>query len=57
MGHADFYKDGEKVKQVTAQYKTLEAELADIYFKWGEVTKELERLNGEFDKKSGMGGD
>ncbi|MBM2841158.1 MAG: ATPase component of transporter, partial [Bacteroidetes bacterium] len=23
MGHADFYKDGEKVKQVTAQYKTL----------------------------------
>jgi ATP-binding cassette subfamily F protein 3 len=52
MGHADFYKDGEKVKQVTAQYKTLEAELADIYFKWGEVTKELERLNDEFDKKS-----
>ncbi len=57
MGHVDFYKDGEKVKRVTTQYKALEAELADIYFKWGEVTKELEKLNGEFDKKSGMARD
>ncbi len=48
MGHADFYKDGEKVKHVTAQYKALEAELADIYFKWGELTKELERVSVEF---------
>jgi ATP-binding cassette subfamily F protein 3 len=48
MGHADFYKDGEKVKEVTAQYKTLESELADIYVKWGELTKELEKVIGEF---------
>ena len=48
MGHADFYKDGEKVKHVTSQYKALEAELADIYFKWGEVTKELEKINAGF---------
>jgi len=48
MGHPDFYKDGEKVKEVTAQYKALERELTDIYFKWGELTKELERVVGEF---------
>ncbi len=48
MGHADFYKDGEKVREVTAKYKALEAELGDIYFKWGELAKELERVVGEF---------
>ncbi len=48
MGHADFYKDGERVKEVTAQYKSLEGELADVYFKWGELTKELERVMEEF---------
>ena len=50
MGHADFYRDGEKVKEVTTHYKALEAELADIYFKWGEVTKELEKINAEFEE-------
>jgi ATP-binding cassette subfamily F protein 3 len=48
MGHADFYKDGERVKEVTAQYKALESALADIYFKWGELTKELEKVHVEF---------
>lgn len=43
MGHPDFYKDGEKVKEVSAEYKTLETELSNIYFKWGELTKELEK--------------
>jgi ATP-binding cassette subfamily F protein 3 len=45
MGHADFYKDGERVKEVTAQYKSLEGELADVYYRWGELTKELETVN------------
>ncbi len=47
MGHPDFYKDGEKVKAVTEQYKNLEAELQSVYFRWGELTKELERVSGE----------
>lgn len=47
MGHADFYKNGEKVKEVTVQYKALESELSDLYFTWGELTKELERVVGE----------
>ncbi|MFN0159540.1 MAG: ATP-binding cassette domain-containing protein [Bacteroidota bacterium] len=44
MAHRDFYKDGENVKEVTAKYKTLEAELAEIYFRWGELTRELEQI-------------
>jgi ATP-binding cassette subfamily F protein 3 len=48
MAHADFYKDGEKVKEVTAHYKALETELSDIYFKWGELTRELEKVVGAF---------
>jgi ATP-binding cassette subfamily F protein 3 len=48
MGHPDFYKDGEKVKEVTARYKELEQKLPDSYFRWNELTKQLERLNEEF---------
>lgn len=44
MGHPDFYKDGEKVKEVTAEYKNLERELHDAYFRWGELTRELEKV-------------
>ena len=48
MGHPDFYKDGEKVKEVTARYKELEQKLPDSYFRWNELTKQLERINEEF---------
>lgn len=50
MAHPEFYKDGEKVKLVTARYKSLEEEIRDVYFKWNELTRELERLNVEFEK-------
>jgi ATP-binding cassette subfamily F protein 3 len=51
MSHADFYKDGEHVKAVTAQYKALESELSDLYFTWGELTKELEQASAEFNNE------
>jgi ATP-binding cassette subfamily F protein 3 len=51
MGHPDFYKDGEKVKEVTAQYKSFESELNDLYFTWGELTKELEHVSAEFNNE------
>ncbi len=50
MAHPDFYKDGEKVKETTARYKALEDELQSIYFRWGEVTKELEKVMEQFDE-------
>ncbi len=50
MAHPEFYRDGEKVKRVTAQYKLLEDEVRDAYFKWNELTRDLERLNEEFKK-------
>ena len=45
MGHPDFYRDGERVKEVTAQYKAIEQNLQTRYFRWNELTRELERLN------------
>ncbi|MDH3251830.1 MAG: ABC-F family ATP-binding cassette domain-containing protein [Ignavibacteria bacterium] len=44
MAGPDFYRDGENVREVNQQYRTIERELADEYFRWNELTKELERL-------------
>ncbi len=44
MSRPDVYKDGETMKQVTAEYKTIERALEDAYFKWGTLTKELEQV-------------
>jgi ATP-binding cassette subfamily F protein 3 len=49
MAHEDFYKDGEKVKAFSVRYKTLEDELKASYFRWNELTKELERVQREAD--------
>ncbi|MFI5253677.1 MAG: ribosomal protection-like ABC-F family protein [Bacteroidota bacterium] len=46
MGDPDFYKDSEKVKEITAKYKTTGNDLTNAYYKWGELTKELERMGG-----------
>lgn len=51
MAHPDFFKDGAKVKLLTARYKTLEVELSEAYFRWNDLTRELEMLNHEFDKE------
>ncbi len=45
MADPDFYKDGELVREVNQEYKALEQELANAYFRWNELTKELERLD------------
>ena len=47
MGHPDFYKEGERVKEITARYKELEQKLPEAYFRWNELTKQLERINEE----------
>ena len=51
MSRPDFYKDGEKVRAVTAEYKKLEQELQNAYFRWGELTKELESAMEEFKER------
>jgi ATP-binding cassette subfamily F protein 3 len=43
MSNPQFYKDGERVKEVTAGHKQLESELNDAYFRWNELTRELEQ--------------
>ncbi|HCV43689.1 MAG TPA: ABC transporter ATP-binding protein [Bacteroidetes bacterium] len=53
MGEPEFYKDGEHVKAVTTQFRSIDKEIADTYFKWNELTRELEKLSSEFDKELG----
>ena len=53
MGDPELYKSGEKVKEVTARLKSLEGELGAAYFKWNELTKELELLTAENGQPSG----
>ncbi len=47
MARQDFYKDGERVKAMSGEYRSIQDELSDTYFSWGEATKELERVLAE----------
>jgi ATP-binding cassette subfamily F protein 3 len=52
LADPEFYKDGDRVKTAATQFKSLEKEIADAYFKWNELTRELEKLNEEFDNEA-----
>jgi len=44
MTNPDFYKDGEHVREISAEYAMLEKKLAKVYFRWNDLTKELEAV-------------
>lgn len=44
MAEPDFYKDGEKAKSTSYRYKEIDKELNDLYHRWNELTKEVDRL-------------
>jgi ATP-binding cassette, subfamily F, member 3 len=52
MSDPDYYKDGERVKETTAQFKLLGKEIEDAYFRWNELSRELERLDEELSSSS-----
>jgi ATP-binding cassette subfamily F protein 3 len=51
MADPVFYRDGEKVKKVTLRYKEVQDLLTAEYFRWGELTKELEKVSREISEK------
>ena len=51
MGDPEFYKDGERVKSVTGEFKSIGKEIEDLYFRWNALTRELEAVIEEFDKE------
>jgi ATP-binding cassette subfamily F protein 3 len=53
MGDPDFYKNGDRVRETTAEYKELEAALTDAYYRWNDLTAELERLSHEGGREEG----
>ena len=53
MARPDFYKNGDRVKEITVQYGILEKGLADAYYRWNNLTKELdETLSRETEGRS-----
>ena len=42
MADPEFYKHGEEAKKVSVEYKELEGKLKGKYFRWGELTEEVE---------------
>ena len=51
MTDPEFYKDGEKVKLVSARYKELKDLVTDAYFRWNERTKELDVVRASMETK------
>jgi ATP-binding cassette subfamily F protein 3 len=49
MADPDFYRDGDRVKTVHARYRELEKWLGDGYFRWNELTKQLEKTESADD--------
>ena len=49
MADPDFYREGERVKTVHARYRELEKGLGDGYFRWNELTKQLEKTESADD--------
>ncbi len=44
MADPELYKNGEEAKNVSIEYKELESKLEDMYFRWGKLTEEIEKI-------------
>jgi ATP-binding cassette, subfamily F, member 3 len=47
MADPELYRDGERAKEISTEYRQIGQELQDAYFRWNDLTQELERLNTE----------
>ncbi|MBI3587196.1 MAG: ABC-F family ATP-binding cassette domain-containing protein [Ignavibacteriales bacterium] len=44
MANADFYKDGEEAKKISAEYKEVQQQLQDCYFGWNNLTDQISNI-------------
>lgn len=44
MSNPEFYRNGEDARKVSTEYKELESELELRYFRWSELTEEIEKI-------------
>jgi ATP-binding cassette, subfamily F, member 3 len=52
MADPEFYKNGEEAKNASIEYKDLEGKLENKYFRWGELTEEIERVSGKMSQSN-----
>jgi hypothetical protein len=45
MADPESYRDGERTKAAHARYAGVQNDLTGAYYRWDELSKELERLN------------
>jgi ATP-binding cassette subfamily F protein 3 len=43
----ELYRDGERTREVTAEYQSLKRALEEEYHRWNDLTRELENLSGQ----------
>ncbi len=52
MADAAFYDDAEKVKEISLEYESIKADLADLLNKWEEIAGRIEFIEDEYVKNS-----
>ncbi len=45
LANPELYKKGEEAKAISTEYKTIEKELSNAYWRWGKVSEELEKVH------------
>jgi ATP-binding cassette subfamily F protein 3 len=47
LADPELYKRGDEVKTISAEYKSVQKELDDAYWRWGKVSEQLEKVQSE----------
>jgi len=47
LADPELYKKGDEVKAISAEYKSVQKELEDAYWRWGKVSEQLEKGRSE----------
>jgi len=47
LADPELYKNGEEAKAVSAEYKSVQKDLSDAYWRWGKASEQLEKVQSE----------
>ncbi len=48
MADPELYRDGERARDISAEYRAIGPRLRDAYYRWNDLTQKLERLKEDF---------
>jgi ATP-binding cassette subfamily F protein 3 len=47
LADPEMYKKGDEAKAVSAEYKSVQKDLSDAYWRWGKASEQLEKVQSE----------